>query len=236
MRTILVLSVLFFLSACAQAPKQSTYPLTYQQKMQASYHWKQLAESLAMQVKTKLKNQALSGLADLQSGNLENFGHETAPATNDGTASTQGSMDTIQDLFGIGIKPVYVQPSDQSVFSKTFRTLLVTELINHGLSVSSDKESDVKIKWQVQNVKHQAKRTNQTSLLQAAGGLVMATFLGGTEWGSLPHEEIIITCLAKKNDSVLVRRSDIYYINDEDRQHYWAGTDLVPVNYIVVNK
>jgi hypothetical protein len=235
MRTILVLSVLFFLSACAQAPQESTYPFTYQQKMQASYHWKQLAQSLAMQVKAKLKNQALCRLADLQSGNLENFGHETAPATNDGTTSTQGSLDTIQDLFDIGIKPVYVQPSDQSVFSKTFRTLLVTELINHGLSVSSDKESDVKIRWEVQKVKHKAKRTNQMGIESVVRGGA-ALVLGGTEWGSLPHEEIIITCLAKQNDSVLVRRSYIYYINDEDRQHYWAGADLVPVNYTVVNK
>ncbi|MBW1940747.1 MAG: hypothetical protein JRI28_05135, partial [Deltaproteobacteria bacterium] len=204
---------------------------------QASYHWKQLAESLAMQVKTKLKNQALCRLADLQSGNLENFGHETAPAGNEGTASTQKSLDTIQDLFGIGIKPVYVQTSDQSVFGKTFHTLLVTELINHGLSISSNKESDVKIKWKVQEVKHQAKRTNQMGLIEGVVEGVVALVLGGTEWGSQPHEEIIITCLAKKNDSVLVRRSDIYYINNEDRQHYWAGADLgIPVSYTVVNK
>ena len=47
---ILILGVIFALVGCAQAPKPTAYPLTFQKKMQAASHWDLLAEDVADQI------------------------------------------------------------------------------------------------------------------------------------------------------------------------------------------
>ena len=48
---------LVFLVGCAQVPRPSTYPYTFQQKMQAADHWKVLANQVAEQVVAVLKSE-----------------------------------------------------------------------------------------------------------------------------------------------------------------------------------
>jgi len=51
MKKIALLLALAFIAACAQVPKQSSYPTSYQEKMQASEHWRVLAADIAKRVK-----------------------------------------------------------------------------------------------------------------------------------------------------------------------------------------
>ncbi|MBU0986741.1 MAG: hypothetical protein KKH68_05755, partial [Proteobacteria bacterium] len=47
---------MFLISGCSQVPKPATYPLSYQQKMQAAKHWDILAKDVAGQVARFLQN------------------------------------------------------------------------------------------------------------------------------------------------------------------------------------
>lgn len=52
MRKMAVLLALLFMASCAQVPKEKSYPISYQEKMQASEHWRVLAEDISNKVKS----------------------------------------------------------------------------------------------------------------------------------------------------------------------------------------
>ena len=54
MRYLAIFIALVFLTSCAQVPKEGSYPLGYQKKMQASHHWNKLARKVAADVKSKI--------------------------------------------------------------------------------------------------------------------------------------------------------------------------------------
>lgn len=54
MRNLAIFIALVFLTSCAQVPKESGYLLIYQNKMQASEHWNQLAKKVADDVESKI--------------------------------------------------------------------------------------------------------------------------------------------------------------------------------------
>lgn len=57
MRYLAVFIALAFLTSCAQVPKEGSYLLSYQKKMQASEHWEKLARKVAEDVKSKVGNE-----------------------------------------------------------------------------------------------------------------------------------------------------------------------------------
>jgi hypothetical protein len=149
-------------------------------------------------------------------------------------------------------EPVYVQSDDRSPFGRAFRSLLITELTRQGIPVSSNPDNPVKIDWTVQPVVHNENRGNWSlpfGLGWLTGGitaLVTSPFAGVEPLfnnGSLPHTEIIVTTMISKSGATLSRNAEIYYINDQDRQHYWPRPDTsvaaAPVAqkvYTVVNR
>lgn len=54
MRYLGIFIALAFLTSCAQVPKEGSYLLSYQKKMQASDHWKTLTRKVAEDVKSKV--------------------------------------------------------------------------------------------------------------------------------------------------------------------------------------
>lgn len=54
MRYLAVFIAAICLTSCAQVPKESSYLLSYQRKMQASKHWEKLARKVAEDVKSKI--------------------------------------------------------------------------------------------------------------------------------------------------------------------------------------
>jgi hypothetical protein len=52
-RNIAVFIAILFLTSCAQVPKEESYHLSYQKKMQASEHWNELAKKIAEDVRLK---------------------------------------------------------------------------------------------------------------------------------------------------------------------------------------
>ena len=229
-KALVVVGIAVALAAgCAQVPRPSTYPYAFQQQMQAAHHWHVLASQV----------------------------------TGELTASLKGAP-------GRSIGSVYVQSDDRSPFGKAFRSFLMTELIKQGVSVSYNRDNPLKIDWAVQLVVHNADRMKPPFLLAntllagvgygvgmawsmlspEAAGAVTAGALGplldgllGIETGPLPHSEVIITTMITNGGAILSRNSNAFYINDQDRQHYWSRRDtpdmqepLVQKAYTVVNR
>jgi len=174
--------------------------------MQAAHHWNELASEVAEEVAAKLKG---------------------------------GSVASVEW--------VYVPSNDRSPFGIAFHDLLITELMKQGIPVSEDNpNSPLRIEWKVQRVMHNANRSYPSFPLGwLTGGitaLVASPFVDvrpvfGT--GPLPHSEVIITTELKdknKPEEPLLRNADIYYINDQDWQHYWSRPDTPQKSYAVVNR
>lgn len=209
MKTSVFAIALIFLCSCSNVPKPVSYPLNYQHKMQAAHHWDVLADDVAKEVKLALQKEK-----------------EKDPALPD--------------------KQIYFEPNKASLFGKVFDTLLITQLFNQDIKLTTKKESNsLKLKYGTQIVKHCRNRhtsplyPGEALLLTALGHGIYKAFsansdalglfaaagavevINGLEhdW-TVPHHEIVITTELTRNDSVIDRRSNIYYINDADFWHY----------------
>ncbi len=193
-------------SGCIRSPQPETYPFSTQQKMQAAHHWDVLANDVANQI-----NNAL-----IRRGYLET--------------------------------PVYVNHicGDSSdcagssfPFDEAFNDLLTTQLVNFGVpTLAKNDDSGLVVNYKVQVVYHsdpplQWPRPGVLTSL-AAGVIVMrnapdeilalaaaaATDILRTTSVVNGHYEVIISTSIVDHNVYLMRKSDIYYINDPDFWQY----------------
>ena len=202
-KPLMILLAPLALAACAsQVPLPTTHPISYQQKMQAAHHWNVLAADVVTQVGEGL-----------------------------------GSLN----------RPVYVAAgSDPTEFNQGFRSLLQTELVSQGFSVTRAPVGNaVTLEFDVQAIIHadrgyirskpglytalasgvlvardlaihQDPRGGATALV--AAGIAADVFSG--HHVELPDTEVIINTSIVDGDRYMVRKSDIYYVNDADIDHY----------------
>jgi hypothetical protein len=222
-------AVFLFVAACSQAPHRASYPLSYQQKMQASEHWNSLARGVAEEVKWVIRHPPECPIGSTAS----NFGH----ASPDIQKATQGSTEAENMLSQVKRKGIFISDADQSPFGKAMRTMLITEIMNErytdtgaikndrsGFDITLDENSPFKLTWEVQPVYHQANRKNDTGLLAFyALDIPQAIIFGETDWPfhREPHSEVIITFKFLKNECNLIRNTKVFYVNEADRNHYW---------------
>lgn len=114
---------------------------------------------------------------------------------------------------------VRIETEERSLFSRTFKTLLTTELINRGLIVDQA-GGEAGISYGVEMIVHRTQRPKP-------GG----TPLFGRSY--LPRHEVIITTTVVKGEQVLARRSDTFYANDQDAWHYLKAGQ--PRSFIAVS-
>jgi len=192
---------------CSRIPQPTSYSFSTQQKMQAAYHWEVLANDVANQINSELVS--------------------------------RGLLDT----------PVYVRhscdrPADCGeggtfAFDEGFNDLLTTQLVNFGVPTKVRKDKDgLVVEYKIQVVYHQANRyqwpqpgvltalttgimvfRNAPWEIAAIAGAAGADALWSTEVTN-GHYEVIITTSMANNNLYLMRKSDIYYINDVDFWHY----------------
>ena len=202
---IVVMLSVAFLTSCAQVPKRQSYFMSYQHKLQATKHWNRVAEDASDRIKTALKNQVAFKRDGIKKENSQHI--------------------SIKDTEKINASgPIFIQNYDLSPFGSTFRTLLITKLMNKGIRITYDNHCPYKFNWEVQRVKHIAGRKNKPGLLPFILFEPMQwIFLGENDcFEDKPHYEVIITYILEYNNLNLIRNSGIYYINDEDFNHYWV--------------
>ena len=214
----------FVASGCqSQVPMPATYDLTYQQKMQAAYHWQVLARDLATQVDLRMTERGLSPIVVVEGGG-------------GGTA-----------------------------FDEAFHDMLVTELVDRGYHVYGIETSETTmVTYKTQVVRHAPGRwvrppvgtfaalgagilavrqvlISDVSTAAVVGGVAAAAAaaeLGAGSVTSLSDTEVIITTSLVRNGSYLARYSDIYYVPDNDAEHYDAAlaeAELAPGNAFTIN-
>lgn len=196
------------LTSCAvtsQVPEAENFPRVTQKKMKASRHWDMIADDAVGQMLASLeKNNFLQGRA------------------------------------------LYIpsSPSD-SAFSRGFRNFLITRMVNRGLPVVTAPNGAVKVDYETQIVRHVSDRNDYqfgplTALvaglyvvhdvaqyanvggkmlvglgLAAAGDAAAARNTGGPT-----HTEIIVTMSLTADSRFLMRKTDVYYVEDSDGALY----------------
>jgi len=217
-RALFLILLIFVMYGCAQVPTSITFPYSPQQKMQAAHHWGVLAEDVATQVSETLKANNLV----TQSVFMQPY---------------------------CGAPSERCSAHNETPFGEGFTDLILTKLVNSGVKVSTDEKTALTVTSKVQVVYHRANRdipkTGAVAALTAAVFVLREAFtywdtpakiaaVAGTAlaasvaddttngffMGRLPHHEIIISTSILKDKSYLMRKSDIYYINDADFWHY----------------
>jgi hypothetical protein len=198
---LLPLVFLFALAGCAsQLPIAKNYPISTQQKARAAHHWDVLADDVAAQTQSAAhgKESPLKG------------------------------------------QPLYVrQPQENTPFNKAFRNFLITRLVNRGATVVDHPKDAIEIGYETQLVRHASSRyTHIPGTLTAltAGLWVIHDMIGngvaaapGTlglaaaaDWGmghyagGATHTELIVTTSIITDNQFRLRKSDVYYIEEED--------------------
>ena len=199
---IFVLSVacLVVLGGCAsQVPIAANHPISSQKKARAAHHWDVLADDVTAQTIAALKK---NGIAD-------------------------GS-------------PLFVAPpSDNSPFGNAFRNFLITRMVNRGLPVKNAPAGTVELHYETQLVRHESSRYAHIpgSFSALTAGIWVLYDLVGSGSGALPGAyglsaladygmghyaggatptEMIVTSSIVVDQKYVLRKSDIYYIEDAD--------------------
>lgn len=199
------------LPGCTQLktiPATAHYEQTGQHLIQASKHWELVADHVSKQIMVSFGN---SGLAP------------TRPV-------------------------VYVAPAENSVFGKAFHGFLLSHLVAQGMQITTnDTDYTIKIDYETQVVHHGARGIQLLpGTLTALGlgawavrGLIDASTtvaVAGTAAGVVaadtalqkydhslkpqPNTEIILDVYAISSEKYVAHNSNIYYINDPDKEHY----------------
>ena len=207
MRSLIIeFGIIFFLSGCAymhsQVPKPATYPLTYQQKMQAAEHWDVLARDVAAQTALLLNTQD----TNLFSG----YGVYVEPQP--GVFGKAFTNMLIGHLVSSGIRVVRKRESCPVLRFET-------QLIKHRTCrfERPPPGAFTALATGIFVLRHITWGT--LTFLGIPGAALLDVGIGHP--AALPHHEVLITTsLTDKNDRYLLCNTNLYYINDPDWWHY----------------
>lgn len=204
-------------SGCAsQVPHAERFPPSSQLMPKASKHWETMADDIARQSKSSLER-----VADRSA-------------------------------------PVYVARSpEQTVFSRAFHEFLVTRLVQHGIAVSQRPQGAVRLEYQSQLVRHGSERHvyYPGSITALTGGLLVARDIArhgisplgfaalgiGTDIaaslidGTQPTKlELIVTSSVVVDGRYVMRKSDVYYLDEADANLFTSPRQTPVREYRVV--
>ena len=191
------------LTACGSAPipVSSNFEYSVQKKVRSAGHWDLLAKDVVAQTLETLK----------QAG--------VAPDTS-----------------------IYVNlPANASAFDRGFREFLLTKLVQSGVTVlHTAKENNLQLTYGTQMVVHKSDRPHFVpgQFTMIAGGLMAiygmrgehldaklagtlgltgaADFANSINSGGPTHTEVILTTSVSRGSQYLVRKTDVYYLEDVD--------------------
>ncbi len=201
-------------AGCSRIPQPVGYSYSEQQKMQAAHHWEVLANDVANQVNAELVSR----------GYLDTPVH------------VRHVCDDTQACKGDAPFP----------FDQAFNDLLTTQLVNFGVPTRPAPADDtLDVQYKIQVVYHRTPRyqwpqpgvltalttgimvfRNAPVEVAAIAGAAAADTLWSTEVMN-GHYEVVITTSIINDNMYLMRKSDIYYINDMD---FWQYQPAAPAD------
>jgi hypothetical protein len=155
--------------------------------------------------------------------------------------------------------PIYVAAAEDTLFDGVFRDLLITQLVQQGVTVVDSRDNALTMTYRAQLLRHGKRTIRQPpskysalalgikvardiadwateDILNVGVGLgVLADLNRGATTGGTPDVEVILTTSMLLNNRYVNRKSDIYYINEPDGWHYDGDEDNGAKTYHVVN-
>ena len=141
-------------------------------------------------------------------------------------------------------KPLYVSPSgDNSDFSRGFQSMLISKLVNGGMNVATRPEGALQVTYEAQVVRHLAGQGDYQpgTCAALAGGILVAreiaigsasstakavgvtALIAGADLlvahaklHSATNTEVIVTTSLIDNNRYLMRKTDVYYVEDAE--------------------
>jgi len=188
------------LAACTTSPipVSENFPLTVQPKVRSAGHWNLLSKDVVTQ-----------------------------------TLDTLNKVGTVANLY-------VALPPNASTFDIAFREFLITELVKAGRVVQQKPDNAMEVSYQTLVVRHESPRphfvpggfTMLTAGLYAmyglhlehmdaklAGGLALAATadtIASINSGGPTHTELVLTTTVSMGGRYLARKTDIYYVEEED--------------------
>ncbi len=151
---------------------------------------------------------------------------------------------------GLQGQTIYLSSDDRVPFDHAYRSFLTTALTNQSIKVVPAREAaSATLRWSVQPVIHYGPRSAPGFPLGWAG--TVATFAVASPFaevtpaytGTLPRSEIIITTSAiDRGNTLVLHRSDVYYVHEADLRAYLPPLPAAPPpqavhkTYAVVDK
>jgi len=200
---LVFLALVFIVSGCAsRTPHAVNFPSTSQHMVRSAHHWDVIAADTAQEtIRVLLNNSYLDNL------------------------------------------PVYIQKKEKlSEFEKGFYEFLTTHLVQHGVTITENPQRALTLSYDTMIIKHRGDRSPspQGALTKLAAGYMVyrnlivgtpsawiagATVLGTTAlidrsialYDSPSHTEIMVTTSIKENNEYVMRKSDVYYVEDFNR-------------------
>ena len=201
LKYFVLLSALLLWGCASQLPIPANHPISSQKKARAAHHWDVLADDLSLQTQ------------------IAAYGKDSA----------------IRD------KPIYIrEPREATAFNKAFRNFLITRMVNRGMVVNDHLVGGaVEITYDTQLVSHASNRYTHvpgTITALSAGVWVVHDIVSAgldaapaalalsalADWGighyagGATHTELIVTMSILTDNQYRLRRSSIYYIEEED--------------------
>lgn len=141
-------------------------------------------------------------------------------------------------------KPLYVSPSgDNSDFSRGFQSMLISKLVNGGMNVATRPEGALQVTYEAQVVRHLAGQGDYQpgTVAALAGGILVAReiaigsasstakavgvtaviagadlLVAHAKLHSATNTEVIVTTSLIDNNRYLMRKTDVYYVEDAE--------------------
>ncbi len=215
-KPLMILLAPLALGACAsQVPIATTYPISYQQKMQAAHHWNVLASDVVGQVSESVGtlNRAVY-VAEAETTTEFNHGFRNLLQTELVANGFTVTRAPVGNAVTLEYDVQAITHSDRGYIRS--KPGLYTALAG-GIFVARDLAI------------HQSVPGAATALL-AAG--ITADVASGHHV-KLPDTEVIINTSIVDGDRYMVRQSGIYYINDADIAHYhYTAPAVVPETFV----
>jgi len=218
--SVILITALITLAGCmTQTPVPVTYKYSTQQKMQAAHHWDILAKDVASQTQQTLVRAGRQGEPVYVEFVNSPYGQGFRDFLMTGLVN--GGLNILTDQREASL---IVRYKAQLLYHIENRwTRLPPGFITASATVLAGGVMVLREAFEYGSSAAQA----GTAIGVGIGAAAIADALSGRFTKGLPHSEVILTTSLIDGDIYLMRKTDIYYINDVDFQQYLARPSAV---------
>ena len=116
---------------------------------------------------------------------------------------------------------VYVDESDPTIFGKTFRDYLITELFNYGVRPVGKGQANVEIRWGTRLVEHPKIKYEFPGLFMGTFEVLGTAFVGSSLAKSPSKIEVVVITQVEKDGHIASRQAHNFYISEAAMMNFY---------------